>query len=188
MNNPFRYRPSAEMVKASGEIIREIDSFDPQLRNAFDEGKMIGILIASDKEGKKIILKAFSGNVGGLNRIEGFVPPLIDLLDPEGYFKKRESEISAMNMMIVRMESSEELTESKRRLAEIIAQRESDISLMRDKMRESKMKRERIRASITEERSDSRYDREEVKGILESLEQESRFEKGELTRMKRAYR
>lgn len=188
MNNPFRYRPSAEMVKASGEIIREIDSFDPQLRNAFDEGKMIGILITSDNDGKKMILKAFSGNVGGLNRIDGFVPPLIDLLDPEGHFKKREAEISAMNKMIVRMESSEELTESKRRLAAIISERESAISNMKEKMRESKMKRERIRASLTEERSDSRYDREEVKGILESLEQESRFEKGELARMKRAYR
>lgn len=188
MNSPFRYKPSEDMIKEAAQIIKEIDSFDPQLQSAFAQGKMIGILIASDKEGKKVILKAFSGNVGGLNRIEGFVPPLIDLLDPEGYFKKRESEISAMNRMIEQLERSEELSESKHRLAEIIAQRESDISLMREKMRESKMKRERIRASLTEERSDSRYDREEVKGILESLEQESRFEKGELARMKRAYR
>lgn len=178
MNSPFRYKPSEDMIKEAAQIIKEIDSFDPQLQSAFAQGKMIGILIASDKEGKKVILKAFSGNVGGLNRIEGFVPPLIDLLDPEGYFKKRESEISAMNRMIEQLERSEELSELKHRLAEIIAQRESDISLMREKMRESKMERERIRASLTQDAPD----------ILKSLEQESRFEKGELTRMKRAYR
>lgn len=178
MNSPFRYKPSEDMIKEAAQIIKEIDSFDPQLQSAFAQGKMIGILIASDKEGKKVILKAFSGNVGGLNRIEGFVPPLIDLLDPEGYFKKRESEISAMNRMIEQLERSEELSESKHRLAEIIAQRESDISLMREKMRESKMERERIRASLTQDAPD----------ILKSLEQESRFEKGELTRMKRRYK
>ena len=46
-------------------------------------------------------LVAFSGNVGGANLIDGFVPPIFDLLDPEGHFKAEEKRITDINREIV---------------------------------------------------------------------------------------
>ena len=45
-------------------------------------------------------LVAFSGNVGGANLIDGFVPPVFDLLDPEGHFKAEEKRITEINREI----------------------------------------------------------------------------------------
>ncbi|MGN0188172.1 MAG: RluA family pseudouridine synthase [Candidatus Cryptobacteroides sp.] len=42
-------------------------------------------------------LAAFSGLAAGRNRVKGFVPPIFDLLDPQGHFKKEEAEISGIN-------------------------------------------------------------------------------------------
>ncbi len=45
-------------------------------------------------------LYGFSGLAGGRNRVEGFVPPIYDLLDPEGHFKQEEARIVALTRQI----------------------------------------------------------------------------------------
>ena len=60
------------------------------------EGKMLGVLKVEDKEGEVGFLYGFSGTVGGRAVVPGFVPPIYDLTDPDGYFRRREAEISAM--------------------------------------------------------------------------------------------
>ena len=63
---------------------------------ALKEGKMLGVLKVEDKDGGIDYLYGVSGTVGGRAVIPGFVPPIFDLTDPDGYFKRREAEISAM--------------------------------------------------------------------------------------------
>ena len=63
---------------------------------ALKEGKMLGVLKVEDKEGEVGFLYGFSGTVGGRAVVPGFVPPIYDLTDPDGYFRRREAEISAM--------------------------------------------------------------------------------------------
>lgn len=50
---------------------------------------MLGILQTEDGQ----FLSAFSGLAGGRAIVDGFVPPIFDLTDPEGYFRTREREI-----------------------------------------------------------------------------------------------
>lgn len=50
-------------------------------------GMMFGILVAEDKDGKEIVLKAFSGQYKSKWIIEGWVPPL---LDTEEFYKLTE--------------------------------------------------------------------------------------------------
>ena len=91
-----------------------------ELSRIFAEGKMLGVLAVGYGEGHKEIgyLAAFSGNAGGMNTIDGFVPPIFDLLDPEGYFKTKEAEISALNEDIAHLESCPELASIRKELAE----------------------------------------------------------------------
>ena len=56
--------------------------------------------------------------------IDGFVPPIFDLLDPKGYFKMKEAEISALNAEIASEENGSELV---RLREELKAAEKSDI-------------------------------------------------------------
>ena len=87
---PFRYAPSPETVEAAKALAARIDA-SPRLRRIFSEGKMLGVLLTD-----RGVLNAFSGLAGGLSVLEDFVPPIFDYGVPDGYFRRREAEISAM--------------------------------------------------------------------------------------------
>lgn len=87
---PFRYAPSPETVEAAKALTARIDA-SQRLRNIFSEGKMLGVLLTDCG-----VLNAFSGLAGGFSVLEGFVPPIFDYSAPDGYFRRREAEISAM--------------------------------------------------------------------------------------------
>ena len=70
---------------------------------------MLGVLKVEDEEGREDYLYAFSGTVGGQATLPGFVPPIYDLTAPEGYFRQREAEISAMPAGPERSAASAEL-------------------------------------------------------------------------------
>lgn len=54
---------------------------------------MFGILITTDGR----VLKAYSGQICGRSDWEGYVPPIYDYLQPQGYFKRHEAEIVALH-------------------------------------------------------------------------------------------
>lgn len=95
---PFRYVPRPEVQQAAQELITRIDAgeFRPprypiDLKAALSEGKMLGVLLTD-----KGPMYAFSGLVAGCSTLPFFVPPVFDLTRPDGYFKTREEQISAM--------------------------------------------------------------------------------------------
>ena len=96
---PFCYTPDPAIVEAAGRLITHVDA-SPELRNLFREGKMMGVLMVEDAEGRKDFIYGFSGLAGGRSVVEGFVPPIFDLTDPDGHFKKEEAEISELNRRI----------------------------------------------------------------------------------------
>ena len=100
---PFCYVPRPEVRDAARALTGRIDA-NPSLRGLFSEGKMMGTLVC--EEGT---LYAFSGLAGGCSRLEGFVGPIFDYTDPDGYFRKREAEISAMPAGVAKSEASARL-------------------------------------------------------------------------------
>ena len=97
---PFCYTPDDEIVRAAERLIAHIGE-TPELDSIFAEGKMMGVLMVRDEEGRESFLYGFSGLAGGRSRVEGFVPPIFDLTDPEGYFKREEAGISELNRQII---------------------------------------------------------------------------------------
>lgn len=92
---PFCYVPHPLVVDAARALCDRIDA-DPELKALFAEGKMLGVLLGRAPDGRTITLEAFSGLVSGHACLPGFVPPIFDYSAPEGYFRQREAEISAM--------------------------------------------------------------------------------------------
>jgi tRNA pseudouridine32 synthase/23S rRNA pseudouridine746 synthase len=169
--DPFRYAPHPLVREAAGLIIQEIEN-DPELNEAFMEGKMLGVLVVSDNDGCIGYLAGFSGNVGGRSHIDGFVPPIYDLLDPSGYFKVREAEITAINSEIGELQESDHYKMLIDSLSHFEKSRDEEIRLMKEQMDISRKQREVARKETADP------------DVLSALIRESQFEKAQLKRIK----
>ncbi len=58
---------------------------------------------------------AYSGQIGGRSDWEDFVPAVFDYLQPDGYFKTHEAEISRINQSISHLEKDERMKEARTR-------------------------------------------------------------------------
>lgn len=189
--NPFRYAPHPLVKKAAAEVM---DRLAKRIKE--DDGKMLGVLVCQPADNSSIeqishlhkldcnspekqlyYLAAFSGTVHDDNgcvtaTVEGFVPPIIDLTDPEGYFKRKEAEISQINKQFAQLSSSTRLQELQSSLTEAQEKRDVEIQDMQTRISFSKMRRDEIRS----ETADS--------NVLDELIKESQFQKADLKRIK----
>ena len=96
---PFHYTPHPLCVKAAEEVQAYLQT-RPEWHSELQQGKMFGVLLVRTPEGETGFLAAFSGNLAGSNHHSYFVPPIYDLLNPEGYFKQEEARISELSTVI----------------------------------------------------------------------------------------
>ena len=181
MNNPFDYIPSAECEEAFSKLVARAETLKGSSRpedinfcRELEEGKMLGVLIAKDKEGASHTLYAFSGQLGDRGfHFPGFVEPVFDYLQPDGYFKTKEREISQQNREITLYEEktlvriNEKYEQAKRRY-------DAELSEYREKFRLSKLERKARRESGLADEAE-----------LASMIRQSQFEKAELNRHKK---
>ena len=121
-----------------------------ELSGIFAEGKMLGVLAVS--HGNEIgYLAAFSGNAGGRSVIDGFVPPIFDLLDPNGHFKMKEAEISALNAEIASAEARSEVDGLKDELKAAEDAMNAELSRQKARMATLKAERDQIRSEVLED-------------------------------------
>jgi len=96
---PFAYEPHPLCRMAAREVQQYIGSH-PDIRDDADRGKMFGVLIVELSESSNpphfYFLAAYSGLLAGRNDWPYFVPPVYDAQQPDGYFKTKEREISAL--------------------------------------------------------------------------------------------
>lgn len=102
---PFCYTPHPLCVLAAGEV-RHYLSGQAGWQQELAQGKMFGVLVVQTAEGKLGYLAAYSGNLVGKNDHLYFVPPVYDLLNPEGFFRQEETRISRLNQHIEELEAT----------------------------------------------------------------------------------
>ena len=96
---PFHYTPHPLCMKAAEEVQQYLQT-RTDWHEELQQGKMFGVLVVKTPTGEVGYLAAFSGNLAGSNHHDYFVPPVYDLLNPDGYFKEEEARISAINVML----------------------------------------------------------------------------------------
>ncbi len=181
MNNPFDYTPDAACEEAFQKLIGRLETLkesdspeDINFCRELESGKMLGVLIASDASGVRHILYAFSGQLGnGGFHYPGFVEPVFDYLQPDGYFKTQEADISLRNIEIARFESGE-YTDIKAAYELNKRELEEEVSTYKEKCRLSKLERDARRRS-------GDLNAEEIAAMT----RRSQFEKAELHRLKK---
>lgn len=104
---PFHYIPHPLCVMAAEEVKTYVAT-KTRWEKELSKGKMFGVLVVQDKEGNIGYLAAFSGNIAKKNIYPFFVPPVYNLLEPDGFFKKVEARISEVNARLAQMENDPE--------------------------------------------------------------------------------
>lgn len=169
---PFCYTPDNLTVYAAQQVITTIKT-SPTLQSHLSEGKMFGVLTVKDKEGTLGFLAAFSGQLGGRNTFEYFVPPIYDYLDPNGIFKREEIEISSLNKEIESLLKSKELSSLQDELHELKISTTNTLYQAKQMYKKNKETRATLRQS------------ELTSDQLEALIRESQHEKAEIKRLEK---
>ena len=185
------YEPHPLCIQACREV-QEMLARREDWQEEIARGKMFGVLIvenvktdadkpergyqATDDDNPKWgYLAAYSGQIGGRSDWEDFVPAVFDYLQPDGYFKTHEAEISHINLSISHLEKDERMKEARTLIRQLQEERKRTIAAYQEKMKEAKAKRD---------------SRREAGNLSESEEaemiRESQFMKAELRRLKKS--
>lgn len=170
---PFCYEPHPLCLAAAAEVQRYIMS-DGALRADAGRGKMFGVLVVRTADGRRGFLAAYSGLLAGRNDHAYFVPPVFDAMQPDGYFKTHEAEITAINRQIDAILHSERYAEARCLRSRIEQCNKAEEDAFRLKMAEAKAARDARRSSGEPVTAD-----DEARMI-----RESQFMKAELRRIR----
>ena len=177
---PFNYTPHPLCVLAAEEVKAYISTKKEWLEE-LTLGKMFGVLIVqTQEEGSSSIgyLAAFSGNLAGKNLHPYFVPPVYDLLQPQGFFKIEEEQISAINVRISALEVNPHYLHLKEKLDRETEQTRLALIQAKEELKTAKKERELRRKSspaLSKEEQDA-------------LVRESQYQKAEFKRLERGWK
>lgn len=177
---PFNYTPHPLCVLAAEEVKAYI-STQKEWQEELAPGKMFGVLIVQPQEEEPSpigYLAAFSGNLAGKNLHPYFVPPVYDLLQPQGFFKIEEEQISAINARISELEVNPHYLHLKEKLNAETEQANLELTQAKEKLKAAKEERELRR------NSSPALSKEEQAILI----RESQYQKAEFKRLERGWK
>ena len=173
---PFCYTPHPLCVMAAEEVQNYL-SKQSDWQEELSQGKMFGVLIVQTEDGSIGYLTAFSGILAGKNIHPYFVPPVYDLLQPQGFFKIEEENISAINRRIHRLEENKKYIDLRSNLTQTTQSAQDALSIAKIQLKEAKDKRELLRKT-------GQLDAKEEADLI----RESQFQKAEYKRLERSWK
>lgn len=173
---PFCYTPHPLCILAAKEVqsyLTRQTTWKDELR----QGKMFGVLIVQTEHGETGYLAAFSGILAGKNLHPFFVPPVYDLLQPQGFFKIEEENISSINRNIRQLENDKAYAALSAELARTIQSAEDILATAKAQLKEAKTARE-------QRRKEKELNAQEEAELI----RESQFQKAEYKRLERSWK
>ena len=173
---PFHYTPHPLCIIATKEVQAYLTS-QSQWQKELQQGKMFGVLIVQTPENKIGYLAAFSGTLAGKNCHPFFVPPIYDLLQPQGFFKIEEKRISAINVCIKKTQNDPRYIDLLRQIEKEKIQSQQELTEAKEFFKSAKKNREiRRKTGIPDAKE------------LAAMIRESQFQKAELKRMEKIWK
>lgn len=175
---PFYYVPHEIAMIAAKELQQYLQEQKEWVHNfgfdATDEGiiigKMFGVLVVKNMQNELGYLCAVSGKLAGQNLHDKFVPPVFDILEEEGFFRKGETIITAINSRIAALEESTQYKALQQKHNNAKLQAQQEINAQKKHNNEQKKQRDQQRITQKELLSESEYQL-----LLKDLEKQSVF-------------
>lgn len=145
LNDPFDYIPHPLCQEAAEELQQSLPPLSAlEQHPTLSTGKMFGVLIV-EHEGQIGWLQAYSGqDEWGLDA-DAFVPAIVDYLQPDGYFKRHEAEITQLNQEIHTLQSAPDRLGLQRQQRNLCEQMEHAITTQQGIIRHAKAERDALR-------------------------------------------
>lgn len=173
---PFCYTPHPLCILAAQEVQNYL-SQQTEWKEELSQGKMFGVLIVQTEQGETGYLAAFSGILAGKSRHAFFVPPVYDLLQPQGFFKIEEEKISSINHYIRQLEEDKEYAALSAELARTIQSAKEILATAKSQLKEAKAARE-------QRRKEKELNAQEEAELI----RESQFQKAEYKRLEHSWK
>ena len=155
---PFNYVPHPLCIIAANELQHYLKTQTDWVHDfginhyvdASNVGKMFGVLVVLNQQQELGYISAFSGRMAGTQNIPGFVPPILDLMVEEGFYRKSEAEIVEINKQIFAIENSQEYINCKMLFESESQKATSEIHEFKEQMKIAKIERDTKRNEATD--------------------------------------
>jgi tRNA pseudouridine32 synthase/23S rRNA pseudouridine746 synthase len=173
--NPFYYEPHPLCLLA-------VEELKQSLPDKLSKGKMYGVLVVQDNESNIGYLAAYSGNDKTEKSQVPFVPQVFDITNKDGFFRKEEKELSALNEKISELEHSKQVKVLSEKLADNKGTAELELKKSKQQLKTNKKLREETRKELVQ-----KHTGEELDEKLADLIKESQREKSIHTQLKKTW-
>ena len=141
-------------------------------------GKMFGVLVVRDGDGRLGYLRAFSGMIGGAWVLPGFVPPLFDIAARDAMWLQGQATLRGYELALRELLASPGYTSARAQLASFDREYTTDLAALHDRHRERRARRATARRGLD---APSRATNDRA-AALHALDQESRGDAAERKR------
>ncbi len=153
---PFYYEPHELSILASKKLQDYLENqTDFEHNFGLQEnqeglviGKMFGVLVCQNKKGELGYLWAFSGKLAENNHHNNFVPPVFDMLQHDGFFKKEEEVLNSINREIEELKKASDYLLAKENWVTTQKKAKEDIQNQKDRIKTLKITRDKKRNEI----------------------------------------
>ena len=174
---PFYYEPHPLTQIAASELQEYLESqtdMDHNFGLIEDQdgiaiGKMFGVLVVRDANGKIGYLAAFSGKLAGTNQHPRFVPPVFDMLLENSFFLKEETILNSINSQIETVTANPLYHRLKTELEQFVSQSQEEITAFKKQLKANKEERKKSREAQQSSLTESEYAVFEADLIKQSL-------------------
>lgn len=174
---PFFYEPHLLSQIAANELqcfIKNKTDLDHNFgleegKEGMATGKMFGVLVVQDNEGRVGYLSAFSGKLAGSNNHERFVPPVFDMLTEDSFFLRKVQIVNQLNRQVEEIENNKDYIRLKAKLDKILKTSVQEIAERKESNRARKQERKNYRETMRSLLSKEDYEKVEGDLIKESV-------------------
>lgn len=188
---PFYYEPHPLTKVAAAELQHYIES-QTDLQHNFglspdtEEGaigKMFGVLVVEDTEGKVGYLSAFSGKLAGTNDHPKFVPPVFDMLTENSFFLQEQEVISNVNTQIEEILGDENYSRLKQDLEQFSERSVQEMAALKKELKDNKENRR-----LRREENENNPDRDSYALLEAELSKASHYDRHRLRVLKEEWK
>jgi len=154
---PFYYKPHPLCELASEELQQYLatqtewqHNFGINTDSQDATGKMFGVLLVQNKQSEIGYLAGFSGKLAEKNILPDFVPPVFDMLEEKGFFKRDLADITAINDKVNALQTEPKIKQLQQEYKALQAQSDIEIALHRVTMIEGRKSRKKKRLHAME--------------------------------------
>lgn len=148
--SPFNHLPHPIAEQAILEL-QKILKGETEWQHDFDApdgGKMLGVLVVRDQDGRLGFLTAFSGMLAGRWSWPGFVPPVFDLAERATFLPAGEVKLAIYQQEIQALQQADDYIAMQAQIAELTLQQDAEISLLKEANRQRKIERRQQRQAF----------------------------------------